>query len=103
VQGVCWASVHCLNRFRERAGVKGTAGEVLRQLEGWMSKARAAELRPGKVLHKILNHGGRVASYYLVGNPRKGCGWILVVEGQTLRTVHRNESGEWRLPSAGKP
>lgn len=103
VQGVSWVSLHCLKRFRERVGARGTAGEVLRNLKGWMSKAQPAELRPGKVLHKMLNHGCRVARYYLVGNPRKGAGWILVVEGETLKTVHRNESGEWRLPSASKP
>lgn len=57
VHGIEWVTSHCLERFKERAGVTGTAGEVLRRLEQWLEKARPASLKPGKRLVKLLNHG----------------------------------------------
>lgn len=98
ILGVEFTTTHCLERFRERANIKGTAGEVIRHLEGWFGKALPAELKPGRMLKKLLNNGCRPAKYYLLGNPKKGLGWILVVENNVLRTIHRNQSGEWRLP-----
>jgi len=99
IKGIQWVTTHCLDRFRERVGVTGTAGEVLRHLEKWLEKSQPAELRPGKVLKKMLNHKCRPAQYYLMGNPRKGMGWIIVAEDSTIKTVHKNDSGEWRLPA----
>lgn len=97
VKGVELVTMHCLERFRERAKVTGTAGEVLRRLEQWLEKARPAELKPGKALLKLLNHQCRAANYWLFGSTKKGVGFVLVAEGNKLVTVHRNESGEWRL------
>ncbi len=97
VNGVCLVTGHCINRFVQRAGVRGTMGEVMRHLEQWMTRAKPAELKPGRELKKILAHG-KTASYHLLGNAGKGAGWILVVEGRTLRTVHPNDTGDWRLP-----
>ena len=98
VKQVHWVTRHCLDRFRERTGVKGTVGQVLCRLEKWLEEARPAELKPGKVLVKMLNNGCKSANYYLLGNIEKGKGWILVVVGSTLTTIHLNQSGEWRLP-----
>lgn len=103
VKGIAWVNGHCLNRFRERALVTGTAGEVLRHLEKWMEKSRLARLKPGKVRGKMFAHGCRAATYYLFGNPSKGMGWILVVEGGVLSTVHRHDSGEWELVERRRP
>lgn len=98
ISGVNFTTTHCLQRLRERANVTGTAGEVLRHLEGWFGKSKPAELKPGRTLTKLLNNGCRPAKYYLFGNPKKGLGWILVVENNVLKTIHRNQSGEWILP-----
>lgn len=103
VKGVSWVSGHCLARFRERAGVTGTAGEVLRRLEQWLEESRLARLKSGRVVPKMFAHGCRAATYYLFGNPSKGMGWVLVVEGGVLSTVHRHDSGEWELVERRRP
>lgn len=96
IKGVEYVTPHCLVRFSQRAKVKGTAGRVLVTLEGWLTKAREAQLVPGAEVKKLLNHNVVPATYYRVGSaiPTKA-DWILVVVGNTLVTVHQNQSGEW--------
>lgn len=45
VKGIEWVTSHCLSRFKERVGVTGTAGEVLRHLEKWVEKSSPERLR----------------------------------------------------------
>ena len=100
VKGVEFVTLHCLRRFVERAGVKGTVGRVLCSLEGWLDRAREADLKPGANVAKILGHGCSPARYWRIGssNPTKG-DWILVQVDRRLVTVHRNDTLEW-IPKA---
>lgn len=98
VKGVEWVTPHCLVRFVEKAGTKGTVGQVLTSLERWMEKAKPAVIiKPGAEVKKLLSHGSIPATYWRVGHGVHAakCDWILVQIGKTLVTIHRNDSMEW--------
>lgn len=96
LNGIDCVTGHCLNRFVERTGTKGTAAQVLLKLENWIRVARRGELKEEAEFQKILNHG-TLAEYWIVGNRSKGQHWVLVVVKKCLTTIHSGASGEWRI------
>jgi hypothetical protein len=95
IKGVEWVTPHCFRRFIERAHVKGTVGQIMRNLESWLERSHPADLKPEARVKKILNHGGTPSTYWMIGPDTAKSSWILVQSGKTLVTVHQNDSLEW--------
>lgn len=98
LKGVTCVTGHCINRFIERTGTKGTVAQILLKLENWISQARPGELVPGAEFHKIIKHG-KLATYLLFGNLGKGQQWVLVITNGCLVTIHDGKAGHWRPKS----
>jgi hypothetical protein len=103
INGVNSVSSHAIERFKERTGATGTFGKILHQMEDWLKRSFKVELKPEARLKKLLNNGVTDADYWCVGTLKKGSGHIMVVVKNTLVTVHRNQSGEWRGITATPP
>lgn len=88
LHGVEFATGHCLARFKERVGVKGTHGEVLVRLEQWLKQSKPAQLRPEVRLKKLLSHGCRPAIYRMFAQH------VLVISGNLLVTIYKDDAKE---------
>lgn len=96
LHGVAHVTPHALQRFRERSGVKGTAGQVLSRLENWMRSAKPAKPRNAHVdAMKVLTHGPVPATYWMIGTHAQA--FVIVCKDDTIVTVHQNVANEFEL------
>ncbi len=84
------ATTHAIKRFRERTGSKKRQGAIGRQLERMAEFAEEVELKPEMRLQTLLQHRGEDAVYL------RASGWVLVVVGQRITTVHTGEAKRWQ-------
>ena len=90
MQGVT-ISAHAIERFRERTGCKKSDDQISKRLLRFLERSEEAEL--SKNYYKIvaiINHHFKVAKYYQFGE------WVMVVEGNELKTIHRGEAKRWK-------
>jgi len=83
------ARMHAIDRFRERTGSNQSDEEVCRKLLEMMAKAKEVKLKPPYNVVALLNHDFRDARYFRSG------GFILVVEGDCISTVHHGQADRW--------
>ena len=84
-------SAHAIERFRERTGSKKNDKSIQKRLLFFLNKSTEVELSKGYYRSiAIINHNFKVATYYQYGE------WIMVVESNELKTIHRGEAKRWR-------
>jgi hypothetical protein len=81
--------MHAIDRFRERTGSKQSEEEICHKLLEMLAKAKEVKLKPPYNVVALLNHDFRDARYFRSG------GFILVVEGDCISTVHHGQAGRW--------
>jgi hypothetical protein len=84
------ATMHAIDRFRERTGSKHSDEEVCRKLLEMLATAKEVKLKPPYNVIALLNHNFQDARYFRSG------GFILVVEGDCISTVHHGQAGRWK-------
>lgn len=98
VNGVCWMTLHAMQRFMERTGTTGSASRVIGKIEIWLRDSKEVQLRPQMVVKKMMNHQFKSARYFFKGKPKsRKAGFIMVVQDGVLLTVHRNDADEWDI------
>lgn len=88
-QAGVFISNHAIRRFRERSGAKYSDKQVRAKLTSMLALAKEVTLSPRYRVNALLNHNCRPAQYYRYAD------YILVVEQDTLKTIHRGEAGRW--------
>ena len=73
----------------------------MKKLEEWVKQSKPARLKPPHNVIKLLNNGFRPATYRCFGSIKRRKGWIFVIEGGTIITLHKHDSGEWELEGEG--
>jgi len=94
VHGVSWATKHAVERWKERSGSKKSLLLVAATLEKLLADSKEAYMDPGDRLAHMLRHDCQPAEVRMAGQ------YVLVIEGDTVVTVHQNERG---LVKKGKP
>ena len=82
-------SVHAIERFRQRTGSKQTDEQICFKLFELFEQSREVKLKPPFNVIALLNHNFREARYFRAG------GFILVVEGDCISTIHGGEAKRW--------
>jgi hypothetical protein len=82
-------SNHAVRRWRERTGAKYSDDRVKSKMLALLAVAQRAELNPVNSVKALLNHDLEEADYYMASN------FVFVIVGNTIKTVHGNESGRW--------
>jgi hypothetical protein len=80
---------HAIKRFRERTGSKKSDDKIRTRLLTILSNAKEVRLKKKFRVAALLNHHLRDARYFQLG------GFVLVVEGDCLSTIHRGEANRW--------
>jgi hypothetical protein len=89
-------SDHAIQRFRERVGFKEESNKNIRyRLRKFLTASSEVKLNKHYGVLAIINHGFRIARYYQFKQ------WILVVEDNELKTIHRGEAKRW-VPAENK-
>ncbi len=81
---------HAINRYRERTGSKKSDATIINQLHARLASADEWELKPHFRVIELLSHG-QPARYF------KQADLMMVVENETLVTVHKATADRWIL------
>jgi len=84
-------SHHAIEQFKKRSGSRKSNQHIIEQLTFFINHSKEARPVGNYGAVQLLNHGLKPATYLEYG------GWIMVVQGNVLKTIHQNESKRFRI------
>jgi len=88
-------SDHAIERFKERVTNRRTKPEIYSRLLEFFGKSKEVKLQGKFATFAVINHNVRndkreMARYFRYGE------WIMVVVGNELKTIHRDDRSRWK-------
>lgn len=87
IHGVSFISVHAAHQWQKRSGCKARLTGLVAKIENMLMQSAPAHMNSIHRVQYMLRHECQPSRVRMCGS------WVLVIEGDTVVTVHTNERG----------